>query len=170
MSTPFLCEIKIVAFNYAPKGWAMCNGQLLPINQNAALFALIGTFYGGNGVSTFALPNLQGRVPLHFGNGFTQGQNGGEDSHTLTINEMPAHTHVPNANGNAGATFQASPTGGVWGNAGESNYAAPASGTNTAMATNAIANNGGSQPHENRGPFLTLNYVIALQGIFPSRN
>lgn len=163
MSEPFLAEIKIVSFAFAPRGWAQCNGQLLPINQNQALFALLGTTYGGNGQTNFALPNLQGRVPLHFGQGFTLGQTGGAAAHTLSIAELPTHTHLANAN-NALAS-QGSPANNFWSATGA--YAAS---TNAVMNAGGIAATGGSQAHENRSPFLTLNFVIALQGIFPSQN
>lgn len=164
MSTPYLAEIRIFTFNFAPKGWAMCNGQLMAINQNAAVFSLLGTTYGGNGTTTFALPNLQGRVPMHLGNSFVLGQIGGEDAHTLNISELPAHNHVPL--GSTAAANQGSPSGNLWatGNAGYN----PTS--NVPMNSACIAFTGGSQPHENRSPFLTLNFCIALQGIFPSRN
>jgi microcystin-dependent protein len=165
MSTPFLGEIKIVSFNYAPKGWALCNGQLLPINQNAALFSLLGTFYGGNGTTTFALPNLQARMPVHVGNGYTQGQLGGEVNHTLIVTEIPAHTHaVQGVTSNASS---ASATGNSWAVTTQNAYAAS---PNTTLAPAAAASAGGSQPHNNMPPYLVLNFVIALQGIFPSRN
>src|SRR5690348_9824796 len=112
MSEPFIAEIRIISFTYPPKGWAFCNGQLLPINQNQALFSLLGTMYGGDGRTTFALPNLQGRTPFHVGPGFTQGQTGGEDAHTLTGNELPAHTHQAIASSNA--ADQASPVNNYW--------------------------------------------------------
>jgi microcystin-dependent protein len=165
MSDPFIAEIKVISFNFPPKGWAFCNGQLLAINQNQALFSILGTTYGGNGQTTFALPNFQARLPIHQGNGFNLGQVGGEAAHTLTINEMPAHNHPAQAN-----TTQtgASPNGTVW---------APAQGAtqyfpspNTTMNPNAISNNGGSQPHNNESPYLVLNFIIALVGIFPSQN
>jgi microcystin-dependent protein len=165
VSEPFIGEIKVISFNFPPKGWAFCNGQLLPINQNQALFSILGTTYGGNGVTTFALPNFQGRMPIHPGQGFSLGQQGGEVAHTLTTNEMPAHNHP--AMGAATATGS-SPNGTVW---------APADGAleyeaspNTTMSPTAIANGGGSQPHQNEAPYLVLNLVVALQGIFPSRN
>jgi microcystin-dependent protein len=165
MSNPFLSEIKIVSFNFAPRGWAQCNGQLLPINQNQALFSLLGTTYGGNGQTNFALPNLQGRIPIHMGNGHTQGESSGEENHTLTTSEMAAHTHpvsASNADPNQGL-----PTGNMWANgAGAYSSASPDSSMNPASISNA----GGSQPHNNLQPFLVLNFVIALQGIFPSRN
>ena len=166
MSTPFLGEVAIMAFNVAPRGWAQCNGQLLPIAQNQALFALLGTMYGGNGQTTFALPNLQGRTPLHIGNGFTQGQQSGEESHTLLTSEMAGHTHVPQ--GNSGTPNAGSATNNTW----ASNAANPYSNSapNVALGATAIDVAGGGQPHFNMQPYLVLNFVIALQGIFPSRN
>jgi microcystin-dependent protein len=165
MSTPFLSEIKIVSFNFAPKGWALCNGQLLPINQNQALFSLLGTTYGGNGQTNFALPNLQGRVPNHFGSSFTLGEQGGETAHTLNISELPSHTHTPTGNDTDPPT--ASGAGGnLWGHV--TGYYAASS--NAAMNPAGVGNTGGSQPHENMSPYLALNFIIALQGIFPSQN
>jgi microcystin-dependent protein len=166
MSEPFLSEIRIFSFNYAPQGWALCNGQLLPINQNQALFALLGTTYGGDGRVNFALPELRGRVPMHVGGGFILGQKAGEEAHALISNEMPAHTHQARASAN-GPTVTP-PTGNFW----SSNTGFTAYGTagNTSMSPQAIGNIGGSQGHENRSPYLTLNYCIALQGIFPSQN
>ena len=165
MSEPFIGEIKVISFNFPPSGWAFCNGQLLQINQNQALFSILGTTYGGDGRVTFALPNFQGRMPIHQGQGFTLGQRGGEVAHTLTINELPAHNHPALAAPTADA---ASPSGTVW---------APAEGAleyepapNTMMSPNAIGNVGGSQPHQNEAPYLVLNFIIALQGIFPSQN
>jgi microcystin-dependent protein len=163
---PFLSEIKIFAFNFAPKGWALCNGQLLPINQNQALFALLGTTYGGDGQTTFALPDLRGRAPIHMGSSFNLGQRGGEETHTLTISEMAAHTHQTRAS--ADNATVAPPTSNFWcSNTGFTPYGNAA---NTAMSPTCISNVGGSQPHENRSPFLALNFCIALQGIFPSQN
>lgn len=166
MSDPFLGEVKIMSFVFAPKGWALCNGQLLPINQNQALFSLLGTTYGGNGQTTFALPDLRGRVPVHVGNGVTLGERAGEENHTLTQSEMASHNHPANgvsANGDTPITtghILAAEATAMYGPA--SNLVPLASGTITAI--------GGSQPHNNTQPFLTLSFCIALQGIFPSRN
>jgi microcystin-dependent protein len=165
MSEPFLSEIKIVSFNFAPKGWALCNGQFLPINQNQALFSLLGTTYGGNGQTTFALPNLRGRVPIHFGDGHTLGEIGGEATHTLVMNEMPQHIHFASGSGNNGDTVI--PGGSVLGG-GAGLYGGAAS--LTSLRPDSVTNIGGSQPHENRQPYLVLNFCIALQGIFPSQN
>ena len=172
MAEPFLSEIRIFSFNFAPKGWALCNGQFLPINQNQALFSLLGTTYGGNGQTTFALPNLQGRVPIHEGSGFTLGQSGGQSAHTVTMSELPQHTHFLNSNmcigGNVINAALGDPTGNYWANNGKSQYA-----TNTfdkVMHPSAVTNVGGSQPHNNMQPYLVLNFCIALQGIFPSQN
>lgn len=164
MTEPFLSEVKIVSFNFAPRGWALCNGQLLPINQNQALFSLLGTTYGGNGQTTFALPNLQGRVPIHMGNGHTQGEVSGEENHTLNVSEMAAHSHPVSAS--ATDPNQGLPTGNIWANGAGAYSNTP----NTAMNPASISNVGGSQPHTNLQPFLVLNFVIALVGIFPSRN
>lgn len=164
MATPFLAEIRVFSFNFAPKGWAMCNGQVMPINQNQALFSLLGTTYGGDGRTTFALPNLQGRMPVHVGNGIILGQSSGEATHTLTTSEMSAHTHLP-----AGSSTPANlgvPTGNLWAT-GNAAYNPTA---NTTMNPACILPAGGSQPHENKSPYLTLNFCIALQGIFPSRS
>jgi microcystin-dependent protein len=165
MSEPFLSEIKIVSFNFAPKGWALCNGQFLPINQNQALFSLLGTTYGGNGQTTFALPNLRGRVPIHFGDGHTLGEIGGEATHTLVMNEMAQHIHFASGSGNNGDTVI--PGGSVLGG-GAGLYGGAAS--LTSLRPDSVTNIGGSQPHENRQPYLVLNFCIALQGIFPSQN
>ena len=166
MSEPFLSEIKIMSFNFAPKGWALCNGQLLPINQNQALFSLLGTTYGGDGMQTFALPNLQGRVPLHMGNYLTLGQVGGEQAHTLTISEASLHTHTAvGASDNGDAPI---PTGNYLGAA--NNFYTPMPGNPTSLHPATVANVGGSQPHENMQPYLVLSFCIALQGIFPSQN
>lgn len=171
MGTPFMSEIKIVAFNFAPQGWAECNGQFLPINQNQALFSLLGTRYGGNGQTNFALPDLRGRIPMHMGNGFDLGQVVGEQVHTLTQSEMPAHNHFVNV-----STTQADQN---TGNVPASNLMLSKSvGSNfyasnqnlTTLDPRAITNVGGSQAHENRSPYLTLLFCIALQGAFPSQN
>ena len=164
---PFLGEVRIMSFNFAPKGWALCNGQLMQISQNQALFALLGTTYGGNGTTTFALPNLQGRVPLHVGGQFTQGQSGGEENHTLNIGEMPGHTHVPQ--GSTTADSATTPVGNTWGQNATGKFSNNFNGL-VAMNAALIGNTGGSQGHPNMSPFLTLNMCIALQGIFPSRN
>jgi microcystin-dependent protein len=165
VAEPFLAEIRIMSFNFPPKGWALCNGQLLPINQNQALFALLGTTYGGNGQTNFALPNLQGRTPIHSGQGHTLGENGGEQAHTLSVAELPTHTHAFNAS-QAGANVP-NPTGAMFGTS-NNMYAAP--GNLTSLNPQTITNAGGSQAHLNMQPFLTLSFCIALQGIFPSPN
>jgi microcystin-dependent protein len=164
VSTPFLSEIKIVSFGFAPKGWALCQGQLLPINQNQALFSLLGTTYGGDGRVNFGLPNLQGRTPVHMGSGFTLGQLGGEQAHTLSISEIPTHVHV--ANGTANAGNNPIPTGNYLGEA-DNTYTAAVNLTSLNPAT--VSATGGSQAHLNMQPFLVLNFCIALQGIFPSQ-
>jgi len=165
MSEPFLSEVKIVSFNFAPRGWALCNGQLLPINQNQALFSLLGTTYGGDGRVNFALPNLQGSIPIHFGNGHDLGERGGEENHTLPNSEMAEHTHTFGAS-NA-APNQGLPTGNMWAsNSGAYSSASPDSSMNPASISSA----GGNQPHTNMQPYLVLNFIIALQGIFPSQN
>ena len=165
MGTPFLGELKLISWNFAPKGWAFANGQLLPINQNQALFSLFGTMYGGNGQTTFAIPNLRGRTPIHVGSSFTQGQAGGEEFHTLTMSEMPAHSHqVMGNSANADSALAA----GGFNAATASLYNPPTSLTTLLPATVSVA--GGSQPHENRQPYLVLNVIVALIGAFPSRN
>ena len=166
MAEPFLSEIRIMSFNFPPKGWALCNGQLLPINQNQALFSLLGTTYGGDGRVNFALPDLQGRVPIHEGQGHVLGEKGGEQAHTLTISEMPLHLHVANASNNAGSTNL--PANNLLGNSAPNTLYGPAQNLG-AMIAGTVANVGGSQPHLNMQPFLTLNFSIALQGIFPSQ-
>lgn len=166
MSTPFLGEIKLVSFNFAPKNWALCNGQFLPINQNQALFSLMGTMYGGNGQTTFALPNLRGRVPMHVGSGYTQGQAAGSTSVTVNIQQLPQHLHVVQASTTSTGTtsdptnhFLAPVNGG---------YGAAAS--LTTLSPGSVTSVGGSQPHNNMMPYLVLNFVVALSGIFPSQN
>jgi microcystin-dependent protein len=165
MSEPFLGELKIISWNFAPQGWAFCNGQFLPINQNQALFSLLGTTYGGNGQTTFALPDLRGRIPIHMGNGHTLGEKAGEEAHTLTSSEMPAHFHFFQVSqSNADTPI---PTNNTFGS---SNNAYAAATNLTSLLPGTVSNVGGSQPHENRQPFLTLNVIICLQGIFPSQN
>jgi microcystin-dependent protein len=164
MSEPFIGEIKIISWNFPPKGWTFCNGQLLPINQNQALFSILGTTYGGDGRTTFALPNLQGRTPVHVGNGIVLGEQGGETAHTLNISELPAHNHVPV--GSSAAASQGSPAGGVWAPAATRYNSTP----NTSMNPASLTATGGNQPHENMSPYLVLYFIIALQGIFPSQN
>ena len=166
MSQPFLAEIKIISWNFAPKGWAFCNGQFLPINQNQALFSLLGTMYGGNGQTTFALPDFRGRVPIHVGSGFTEGQAGGQEFHTLTQSEMPSHNHFAQAT-SVPATVGA-PNGNFLGTISTKAYGSFANMTTLSPGT--ITNTGGSQPHENRAPTLVLAFIIALQGIFPSQS
>lgn len=166
MAEPFLSEIRIFSFGIVPKGWALCNGQLLPINQNQALFALLGTTYGGNGETNFALPNLQGRIPIHMGAGFFLGQAGGEYAHTISNSEMPMHNHLVSASGAAASSD--SPAGNLWAVSNSPAYAPlpPAVTLNAAV----VSSVGGSQAHENMPPYLALNFCIALQGIFPSQN
>ncbi len=165
MAEPFLSEIRIMSFSYPPRGWALCNGQLLPINQNQALFALLGTTFGGNGQTTFALPDLRARTPIHVGAGHILGQAGGEAAHTLTLTELPAHTHTLEGTNENGAA--ANPSGAVLG-AVNNVYHAPAN--PVTMSPGSVTTVGGSQPHDNMQPYLTLSFCIALQGIFPSPN
>jgi len=170
-NSPFIGEIRAVGFNFAPKNWAMCNGQLLAISQNQALFSILGTTYGGNGQTTFALPDLRGRTPIHFGSDpqavtYTLGEKTGGETETLSLNEMPAHTHLVKANATANIetasnNFPAGPP------SGNNVYGPPAGAT---MDPALVPNAGGSQPHANLQPYLTLNYIICLVGIFPSRN
>lgn len=168
MAEPFLAEIRLCSFSFPPKGWALCNGQLLPINQNQALFSLLGTTYGGNGSTTFALPDLRGRRAIQDRAGYTLGQVGGEEAHTLSLAELPTHRHVMTCASDLGN--QESPVGGYLASSSvDVPYAAPNGPSQQASAT-ALAHIGGSQAHENRPPFLVLNYIIALQGIFPSPN
>lgn len=166
MAEPFLSEIRLFSFNFAPKGWALCDGQLLPINQNQALFSLLGTTYGGDGRVNFALPNLQGRAPIHEGGGHTLGERGGEQGHTLSISEIPTHTHTLNGTSSTGSLIIAA--GNLSGTSPSQMYQAPDNNL-TAMNPASIPNVGGSQAHLNMQPFLVLNFSIALQGIFPSQ-
>jgi len=179
MAEPFLSEIRIMSFNFAPNGWALCNGQLLPINQNQALFSLLGTTYGGDGRVTFGLPNLQTRVPIHMGSGYTLGQVAGENTHTLNIGELTQHNHLVNAINVAAATSAGGHTPANTKLLAQGN--ANVGGTDTSVnlygsgnpsqtfAQQTITPTGGSQPHNNQQPFLVLNFCIALQGIFPSQ-
>lgn len=166
MSEPFLSEIKIVSFNFPPKGWAFCNGQLLPINQNQALFALLGTTYGGNGQTNFALPNIRGRVPIHVGSGHTLGEAAGSTSVTVNIQQLPTHVHALQASTNSSGT-SADAT---------NKFLAPVNtgygpaASLTTLSPQSVSSVGGSQPHNNMMPYLVLNFIIALQGIFPSQN
>jgi microcystin-dependent protein len=180
MSEPFLGELKIISWNFPPKGWAFCNGQLLPINQNQALFSILGTTYGGDGRQTFGLPNLQARMPVHVGDGISLGELGGETAHTLNISEMPAHNHIMAGDGAAAAFNTPDPSGSkVLGQSAGSSGSPPVpfganiystTGPNSTLSPVCVANNGGSQPHVNMSPYLVLNVIVALQGIFPSQN
>lgn len=165
MAEPFLSEIRLFSFNFPPKGWAFCNGQFLPINQNQALFSLLGTTYGGNGQTTFALPDLRGRCAMHEGSGFTLGQAGGEVAHTVTQSEMPQHLHFLQGANKNGDQFLA--TGNLLGNF-NNGYRPPTS--LIALLAGTVTNTGGSQAHQNMAPYIAINFCIALQGIFPSPN
>ena len=166
MAEPFLAEIRIMSFNFAPKGWAQCNGQLLPINQNQALFSLLGTTYGGDGRVNFALPDFRGRAPIYQGQGWLLGQKAGEEFHTVTQSEMPAHNHLVSAsNSTVGAV--GGPSGNILA---ASNITFYRNNADSTLHPLEVTNVGGSQPHENRQPYLVLTFCIALQGIFPSRN
>jgi microcystin-dependent protein len=171
MAEPFLGELRIMSFNFPPKGWAFCNGQFLPINQNQALFSLLGTNYGGNGQTNFALPNLQGRTPIHQGAGFNVGTTVGEENHTLTVSEMTQHFHqvvvdtttAPGSGGNQPANNKR-----IAGN--DPGFLYAAASAFVPMNGGVIGNAGGSQPHPNQQPYMALTFCIALQGIFPSQN
>ena len=170
MAEPFLSEIRIMSFDFAPKGWALCNGQILPINQNQALFSLLGTTFGGDGRVNFALPDLRARTPIHVGSGRTLGEKGGEQAHTLSIAELPTHTHA--ASGSSATADAAVPTGNLLGVVDNTTFGNAYSGASSlvALSPQAVSNTGGSQAHLNMQPFLTLSFCIALQGIFPSPN
>lgn len=172
MAEPFLSEIRIFSFGFPPKGWALCNGQLLPINQNQALFSLLGTTYGGDGRVNFGLPDLQSRAPIHMGGGHTLGERGGEQGHTLLLSELTTHTHTFTGNkavvGAAANANQIPPQNNYWANSGKNAYSSSAG--NAVMSPATVGNVGGSQAHLNMQPFLVLNFCIALQGIFPSQN
>jgi len=165
MSEQYLGEIKLVSFNFPPKGWAFCNGQVMAISQNQALFALLGTYYGGDGIRTFQLPNLQAAMPIHQGNGYSLGQMGGESAHTLVTTEIPSHNH--NAQGVSTNATSAAATGNTWPVCTQNAYGTAA---NTTMLPGTVSLAGGSQPHPNMPPYLVLSFIIALQGIFPSQN
>jgi microcystin-dependent protein len=173
MAEPFLSEIRMMSFVFPPKGWALCNGQLLPINQNQALFSLLGTTYGGDGRVTFGLPNLQGRVPIHMGSGHTLGEVGGVQAVTLSIAQIPTHVHTFNGSTANAAAFN--PTGAVLARGTTAvggnpiNYYSQTNSNLVALLPQDIGNTGGSQAHLNMQPFLTLSFCIALQGIFPSQ-
>ena len=166
MTEPYLAEMRMMSFAFAPKGWATCDGQLLPINQNQALFSLLGTTFGGDGRQTFGLPDLRGRAPLHRSSDHTLGERGGEQAHTLSISELPTHTHVLNGTA-SNASNTPSNTSVLARSNPQQAYAAPAN--LVAMESRTVANTGGSQAHMNMQPFLVLNFCIALQGIFPSQ-
>jgi microcystin-dependent protein len=172
--SPYLGEILLVPYNFAPRGWAFCQGQILPIEQNTALFSLLGTTYGGDGIQTFALPDLRGRSPISSGQGpglqnYDLGQTGGEEAVTLSISQIPSHTHP--VVGSTNVANLAGPSGAVWATQSLLNiYSNYSSDFNTSMAAGAVSMTGNGQPHDNRSPYLTLNYIIALQGIYPSRN
>jgi microcystin-dependent protein len=168
MAEPFLSEIRLMSFNFAPKGWAFCNGQFLPINQNQALFSLLGTMFGGNGQTTFALPDFRGRVPIHVGAGHTLAERAGEEAHTLSISELPTHAHVHNAT-SAVQTSQFGTNQHMLAQS-QGSQAYTAAGSLVAMDAGSLSNVGGSQAHLNMQPFLTVSFCIALQGIFPSPN
>lgn len=170
---PFLAEIRMFAGTFPPKGWAFCNGQLLSISQNTALFSLLGTTYGGNGISNFALPNLQGCAPMHWGQGpglspRVLGESGGEATVTLLATEMPAHSHAVNCDSGPGS--QTSPANNVWAGSARGRPPFYADSPNTTLGANAVGLAGGGQPHNNRSPYLAVNFIIALQGIFPARS
>jgi microcystin-dependent protein len=175
MASPFVAEIRIFPFNFAPVGWALCNGQTMPINQNTALFSLLGTTFGGDGKTTFALPNLQGSAPLMPGQApglspYSLGQTGGETNVTLTQNQMPSHRHTVKANSGPGT--QSSPANADWASASvarQSTKLYAVGESNTTMSAQALSSTGGSQPHNNMPPYLVLNFCIALQGVFPPR-
>jgi microcystin-dependent protein len=178
MSSPFIGEIRMFAGNFAPQGWALCQGQLMPISENDALFSLIGTTYGGDGQSTFALPNLQSRIPVHQGQGFVIGQTGGTEMVTLTTQQIPAHTHVVQTTTSPGANAKATPNGNFLAdqtlasppNPQPFTYAAFVNDANQrTLAASSIKTAGGNQPHDNMVPFLCINFIISLFGVYPSQ-
>jgi microcystin-dependent protein len=170
VSDPFIGELRLLPYNFAPRGWALCNGQVMSISQNTALFSLLGTTYGGNGQTTFALPDLRGRTPMSSGQGpglssYSLGEVGGAEAVTLNVNQMPAHGHQVNASSNDASSSQ--PEGNYPASVGSGAYRSDTDGT---MNQGMVGASGGSQPHENRAPYLVLNWCIALEGIYPSRN
>jgi microcystin-dependent protein len=167
MSSPFIGEIRMFGGNFAPAGWAFCNGALMPISENDALFTLIGTTYGGDGQTTFALPDLQSRIPIHVGPGFVQGQTGGTETVTLTTNQIPSHSHVPTCNSAPGT--QSGPGNGIWASTSPSLNQYSTNAPTLNMDPAAIGQAGGSQPHDNMVPFLAVNFILSLFGIFPSQ-
>jgi microcystin-dependent protein len=171
MSEPFLAEVRIVGFTFAPRGWALCDGQILPINQNQSLYSLLGTTYGGDGRTSFALPDLRGRTPIHFGDGLPIGARGGEETHTLSQAEIPPHTHQPKASGAPGSS--AAPSGNLMAQVTTTvgnKFADPVRSVPDAPLNAAAKLAGGGQAHNNMQPALALNFCIALQGLFPSQN
>ncbi|GGG84188.1 phage tail protein [Paenibacillus radicis (ex Gao et al. 2016)] len=168
MGQPYMGEIKLYTFNFVPRGWAACNGQLLAINQNQALYSLLGTTYGGDGVTNFGLPDLRGKVPIHFGAGFVQGQASGKTAHTLTPQELPLHNHP--LQGKATAATSSSPQDAVWAAPAVSAYHTAGNGINAALNAAVTDYVGGNQAHNNMQPYLTLNFCICITGIFPSRD
>jgi microcystin-dependent protein len=170
MGTPFIGEVKIISWNFAPQGWAFCNGQFLPINQNQALFSILGTMYGGNGQTTFALPDFRGRVPIHQGSGFTVGEKAGQEIHTLTLSEMPAHNHFMNVSTTSTDNAATSGSSNYWGKTADNTLLYASGQANSVMSPSTCGPIGGNQPHENRQPYIALNFIIALIGAFPSQN
>lgn len=170
MSEPFLAEVRMVGFNFPPRGWALTDGQILPINQNQSLYSLVGTTYGGDGRTTFALPELRGRTPIHTGDGFTLGQKSGTETVTLTAAEIPAHTHTVKAVSNPGD--DRSPLSTLFGAevGADLPYRQPEAASTTSLRSGTVTNAGGGQSHNNMQPYETVNFCIALQGLFPSRN
>ena len=171
MAEPFLGEVKLMGFDFPPRGWSLCGGQLLPINQNQSLYSLLGTTFGGDGRTTFALPDLRDRTPIHVGNGHTLGQRGGEQTHILSVAEIPSHTHQLNATNDS--SDQAAPTDALLATTGASVgtiYSGNPLSLNTSLNAAAIANAGGGQAHQNMQPYLVISFCIALQGLYPSRN
>lgn len=175
MAEPFLAEVRIVGFNFPPRGWAQCDGQILPINQNQSLYSLLGTTYGGDGRTSFALPDLRGRVPIHVGQApgqsgnYTAGAKGGEENHTLSVQEMPSHTHQPLQATNTDGSAQA-PAGNILARTVSLAYESNASTIGPNIQPGTVSSVGGGQAHANEMPYIALNFIIALQGLFPSRN